>query len=76
MKKEHYDKYRKLCLKIAYYRKLRGYTQEQLAEKIGKSVEYIKCIENVNIDYIFYIDIFLDISNALDVKPDKLLEED
>ncbi len=76
MKKEHYDKYRKLCLKIAYYRKLRGYTQEQLAEKIGKSVEHIKCIENVNIDYIFYIDIFLDISNALDVKPDKLLEED
>lgn len=76
MKKEHYDKYRKLCLKIAYYRKLRGYTQEQLAEKIGKSVEHIKYIENVNVDYIFYIDIFLDISNALDVKPDKLLEED
>lgn len=76
MKKEHYDKYRKLCLKIAYYRKLRGYTQEQLAEKIDKSAGYIAAIESKRVKKILSMDTFFDIANVLDVEPYKLLEED
>ena len=33
MKTEYTQYYTKIGLKIAYYRKLKGYTQEQLAEK-------------------------------------------
>ena len=38
MKEVYADKYRQIGLKIAYYRKLRGLTQEQLAEAMGVSV--------------------------------------
>ena len=37
MKDIYADKYLQLGLKIAYYRKLRGLTQEILAEQIGVS---------------------------------------
>lgn len=33
MKKQYYEKYKKIGLKISYYRKCNGITQEQLAEK-------------------------------------------
>ena len=35
MKQIYADKYRQIGLKIAYYRKLRGLTQEELAEQVG-----------------------------------------
>ena len=37
MEREYHNKFRELGLKIAYYRKLRGMTQEQLAEAVGLS---------------------------------------
>lgn len=46
------EKYRRnyqlLGLRIAYYRKLRGYTQEQLAEQIGKSWSFLSQVEANN----------------------------
>ena len=36
MKFEYRDEYIKLGLKVSYYRRLRGLSQEQLAERIGK----------------------------------------
>jgi transcriptional regulator with XRE-family HTH domain len=45
MKTEHIDKYRQLGLKISYYRKLRGITQEQLAERAGISVNTLSRLE-------------------------------
>ena len=41
MREEFREKFRVLGLKIAYYRKLRGMTQEQLAEAIGRSVSFV-----------------------------------
>ena len=38
MKDQYLDKYRKMGLKISYYRKLKGLTQEQLAERIDKNL--------------------------------------
>ena len=35
MKYEFEQEYKQIGLKIAYYRKLQGYTQEKLAEKLG-----------------------------------------
>ena len=40
--------YRQLGLKIAYYRKLRGLTQEQLAEKINRTPAFIGHVEAPN----------------------------
>ena len=39
------DKYITMGLKIAYYRKKAGYTQEAFAEEIGKSVNFLAQIE-------------------------------
>lgn len=39
------DKYITMGLKIAYYRKKAGLTQELLAEKIGRSVNFIAQVE-------------------------------
>lgn len=46
------EKYREKCkilgLRIAYYRKLRGFTQEEFAERIGMSCSFISQIEANN----------------------------
>ena len=45
MHTEYSDRYITMGLKIAYYRKKAGFTQEVLAEKIGKSVNFLSQIE-------------------------------
>ena len=69
-----YDlQYRQLGLKIAYYRKLRGLTQEQLAEKIEKSSAFIGHVEAPNVDKAVSLDTLFDIAAALDVPAYKFL---
>lgn len=67
MKFEHSDKYVKLGLKIAYYRKLKGYTQEQLAENIGISSTFIGQIEAPNIVKAVSLDTLFTIADFLHV---------
>lgn len=59
MHKEHYEEYRKLGLNIAYYRKARGLSQMQLADKVDISRTHMSRIENndcaVSLDVIFSI---------------------
>ena len=40
MREDFRENYRLLGLKIAYYRKKKGYTQEQFAELIDKSLSF------------------------------------
>ncbi|MBQ4071204.1 MAG: helix-turn-helix transcriptional regulator [Clostridia bacterium] len=70
---KHELKYRKLGLKISYYRKLRGLTQEQLAEKIDKSAAFIGHVEAPNVDKAVSLDTLFDISEALEVPVHKFL---
>ena len=42
---EYAERYITMGLKIAYYRKKAGYTQEVFAEKIGKSVNFMSQVE-------------------------------
>ena len=44
MVEEYRERYRALGLNIAYYRKLRGMTQEQLAEKDSTIKELGNCL--------------------------------
>lgn len=69
-----YDfEYLQLGLKIAYYRKLRGLTQEQLAEKIDRTPAFIGHVEAPNIRKAVSLDTLFDISKALDVPAYKFL---
>lgn len=73
MKEIYADKYLQLGLKIAYYRKLRGLTQEALAEQIGVSAAFIGHVEAPNINKAISLDTLFDIAAVLDVAPYRFL---
>lgn len=78
MQERFREKYRILGLKIAYYRKKRGYTQEQFAELIDKSWSFVSQIEanngkklkGVSLETLFII------SEKLDVPVEKFFSDD
>ena len=67
MKQIYESEYMQLGLKIAYYRKLRGLTQEQLAEKIDRSPAFIGHVEAPNINKAVSLDTLFDIAHVLDI---------
>lgn len=73
MKLIYENDYLKLGLKIAYYRKLRGLTQEQLAEKIERTPAFIGHVEAPNISKAISFDTLFDIASALDIPAYKFL---
>lgn len=76
MKEKYFQKYKIIGLKIGYYRKLKGLTQEQLAEKIDKNLAFVGAVEAPNVNRTISLDTLFDISEALDVPSHKFLEED
>jgi transcriptional regulator with XRE-family HTH domain len=74
MKKREYDEiFRKVGLKIAYYRKLRGYTQETFSEKLGVSASYYSQIEAAGCYKPISLRTLFKIAEMLEVEPNKLL---
>lgn len=71
---ENVDKYIQLGLNISYFRKLRGMTQEELAEKAGISRSHLSSIEAPNIVKAFSIELLFEIANALQIESYKLLQ--
>lgn len=67
------SEYMQLGLKIAYYRKLRGLTQEQLAEKIDCTPAFIGHVEAPNIRKAISMDTLFAIAKALNVPAHKFL---
>ena len=53
-------------MKISYYRKLRGLTQEKLAEMIDKNLAFIGAVEAPNINRTVSLDTLFDIAEVLD----------
>lgn len=70
---EHKDKYRRLGFKIAYYRKLKGMTQEQLADALDMNTGYIGQVEAPNMNKAISLDTLFDIAVILEIPPYKLL---
>lgn len=60
-------RYRNIGLKIAYYRKKKGYTQTELAQRIGMSVAYLGQIERGNRGNSFSLEILYQIADALEI---------
>ena len=73
MKSIYAEQYRQIGLKIAYYRKLRGLTQEELAEQVGLTPAYIGHLEAPNISKALSLDTLFDIAAVLEVAPQKFL---
>ena len=73
MKDQYLDKYRKMGLKISYYRKLKGLTQEQLAERIDKNLAFIGAVEAPNVNRTISLDTLFDIACVLGIPAYKFL---
>lgn len=67
MKDVYSAKYLQLGLKIAYYRKLRGLTQEELAERVDCTPAFIEHVEAPNICKAVLLDTLFAIADELDV---------
>jgi len=74
MNNDHLEKYRALGLNIAYYRKLRGYSQIDLAEKVNISRTHMSRIETA--ECAVSLDVLFDISDILNVPAEKLFDLD
>ena len=67
MAKKYQQELRMLGLTIAYYRKLRGMTQINLAERINVSRTHISNIEAPNGNTSVSLETLFDIADALEV---------
>ena len=76
MHTEYSDRYITMGLKIAYYRKKAGFTQEVLAERIGKSVNFLSQVEGTGTVRGVSLETFFKIADVLGIPPAKLLEDD
>lgn len=65
-------KYKEIGLKIAYYRKKKGYTQTQLAEMVGISSNYLSLIERGNKGQSYSMETLFKIAEALEITVSEL----
>ena len=76
MKKDpnHWERYREIGFRIAYYRKYQKMTQEELAEKLNVSRQHIGAIEAPNVNRKISLDLIFDIADILNIEPKYFLE--
>jgi len=67
------DRFIQLGIAIAALRKMRGMSQEQLAERANISRSHLSAIEAPGMVRAFSMDIFFNIADALDVDPADLI---
>ena len=70
------ERYITLGLKIAYYRKKRGYTQENFAEKVGISLNFLAQVEGTGTVRGVSLETLFKMADVLQIAPSKLLEDD
>ena len=70
---KNHDRFVQIGLAIATLRKMRGLSQEKLAEKAGVSRSLISNIEAPGMARGFSLEVFFDIADALNVDPAALI---
>ena len=75
MQTKYEENYIKFGLKVQYYRKLRGLTQEAFADKVGISWSYLAKIESPSRPFGVSMEKLFAIAEALDVPVAKLFED-
>ena len=73
---EYPERYITMGLKIAYFRKKAGYTQEAFAERIGKSVNFLAQVEGTGTIRGISLETLFKVADVLEIPPSKLLEDD
>ena len=68
------DRYIQLGIAISTLRKMRGISQEQLAERANVSRSHISSIEAPGIARPFSLEVFFNIADALDIDPSDLIK--
>lgn len=74
MKEKYAQQYKEIGLKIAYYRKLKGFSQLELAEKIDVSRTHLSNIEAPNVPTSISLDLLFRISEVLDIDTKNFFE--
>ena len=74
MNEKRRQEYKMIGLNIAYYRKLKGITQLQLAEEINISRTHMSNIEAPNMPTSISLETLLDIADTLGIPVTSLLE--
>lgn len=75
MQTKYEENFIKFGLKVQYYRKLRGMTQEAFAERAGISWSHLAKIESPTRAFGVSMETLFSIAEALDVPVSKLFEE-
>ena len=75
MKTEYREQYIRFGLKVQYYRKLLGLTQEAFADKIGKSWSFVAKIESPTQAFGVSMETLFRIADVLNIPASKLFEE-
>ena len=69
------DIYDIIRINIKKYRKEKGLTQAELAEKTDLSHDFIRQIESLKVANTFSVDTLSRIANALEIEPGKLFKK-
>ena len=75
METQYREQYIRFGLKVQYYRKLQGLTQEAFADKIGKSWSFVAKVESPTRTFGVSMETLFKIADALEVPVSKLFEE-
>ena len=75
METQYREQYIRFGLKVQYYRKLQGLTQEAFADKIGKSWSFVAKIESPTRVFGVSMETLFKIAETLEVPASKLFEE-
>ena len=70
---KNHDRFVQLGIAISTLRRMRGLSQEKLAEKAGISRSLLSVIEAPNTAKAFSLEVFYDIADALDIDPADLI---
>ncbi len=70
---KNHDRFIQLGIAIAMLRKLKGMSQEVLAENAGISRSLLSSIEAPGLAKVFSLEVFFDIADALDIDPAELI---
>lgn len=75
METQYREQYIRFGLKVQYYRKLQGLTQEAFADKLGKSWSFVAKIESPTRAFGVSMETLFKIAEVLEVPVSKLFDE-
>lgn len=74
VKFDNTGRFRELSNAIAYYRKRKGFTQDQLAELVGISRQHMGAIEAPHMNRGISLDLLFNLATILEIEPYLLLK--